>query len=146
MRFGPPFARMCVFIGYASYATTDLFTVSCTGWVNCLNVDNDRLIYGYRQSGLYRHHNTQLYPGTSGFVDDVRCSVMGPMVALRQQPGCDIVDNDRLIYTYYVSYKDELADNPLYSERNSTHTATDSPRETSARLTVWCIFKLTYRG
>jgi len=69
-----------MFMG-AGTAIFDLFTVECTGWKNCLEVDNDRLIYSY-------------------------------FVSPKDQPA-DWKDQP-------ADWKDQPADWPIYSGQNST--------------------------
>jgi len=50
------------------HAITDLFTVTCTGWRNCLNVDNDRLVYSYYVSPKDAPLDRPLYSGRNSTV------------------------------------------------------------------------------
>ena len=68
-------------------AITDLFTIACTDWINCLGVDNDRLIYSYyiaprdfpAERPLYSELNSTVAcgrEGNRGSIESVNQSIM----------------------------------------------------------------------
>jgi len=56
-------------IANVGLAVLELFTVECTGWINCLGVDNDQLTYNYYVAYKNKTSPLPLYSGVNTTVN-----------------------------------------------------------------------------